>query len=516
MLALLLAALLVCASLPAAAESDADLSFDLASEESSEAPGVQAQIAGADAFAPADDADFAFFDDDAGAEDAADAAAGDDFFAQDEAEAADGAAQDETAADADANDADAEATDAGAEAAAEDETAGTGIFSDVTAPTYPAEITITAVGDCTLGGAHRNKTDKKFSQAVKKKGYDYFFSNWRSIFEKDDLTIVNLEGPLTTSKDRRKGQYYAFKGSPDYVQILSGSSVEIANVANNHAMDYGAKGLKQTQEVLEQAGIGVSGFDYAYSTTVKGVRVTSLGFTKWDHTASDVKKAVTLARRDCDILIVSIHWGWEKKFKPDKQQRKMGYAAIDAGADLVIGTHTHVYGALEKYKGKYIVYSLGNFCFGGNPFGKDKRCLVFQQTLRYSPTEGVSDAGINIIPAYYSSSAKKNDYQPKPMGGKAGAKLLKAVAKISRGMSAADTLWMPDNYLVWSGIMTQEQLDAANAAVTGALTPTDRAAADALFQEDEAETQVELGSPDLDDAGGFGFEEPAQNENTVG
>ena len=471
-LALLLAALMLCAGMPGWAESDADFSFDLSGGDA----GVQAQVSsGVDAnpFAPAEDADAA--EEDAAEEDAEAALA---FPDQD-------AGEPEAEAEAEAEDG-ADAFTATADLQ-QDEAAGTGIFADVTAPTYPAEITITAVGDCTLGGASRNKTDRKFEAMVKKKGYDYFFKNVREIFEKDDLTIVNLEGPLTTSNDRKKKQYYAFKGDPKNVQILSGSSVEIANVANNHSMDYGKKGYQQTQKVLQDAGIGVSGNALVYSTTIKGVRVTSLGFTKWDHSVADIRKAVENARRDCDLLIVSIHWGKEKKFRPDSQQKDMGRAAIAAGADLVIGTHTHVYGALEKYNGKYIVYSLGNFCFGGNPYGRDKRCLIFQQTFSYSPTTGVADAGINIIPATYSSSAKKNDYQPAIMDKKAGQKLLKAVAKISKGVNKANTLWMPDNYLVWSGIMTQEQLDAANAQVRGE-APAPAAEPAATQEVTEAET----------------------------
>ena len=96
------------------------------------------------------------------------------------------------------------------------------------------------------------------------------------VFESDDLTIVNLEGPLTTSRDRREGRKFNFRGSPEYVNILSGSSVEIANLANNHAYDYGESGFQETAEVLENAGICASGFTRAGFLDVKGVRVASV------------------------------------------------------------------------------------------------------------------------------------------------------------------------------------------------------------------------------------------------
>ena len=370
----------------------------------------------------------------------------------------------------------------------------------------PVEITITAAGDTTLGGCTRNRTNVKFANVAKKKGASWFLGGVKKIFRNDDLTILNLEGPLTTAKQKRKGQYYFFKGSPAYVKILTAGSVEICNVANNHALDYGAAGLKQTASVLKKAGIGVSGYDVRYTTTVKGVKVCSLGFTKWDHTAADIRKAVKAARKKCDLLIVSVHWGWEKAVKPDAQQKAMGHAAVDAGADLVIGTHSHVYGGIEKYRGKYIIYSLGNFCFGGNPNPTDKRCLIFQQTFHFDPASGISDAGINIIPAKVSSSKKTNDYRPTLMGRAEGVKLLKAVAKVSKGISPKNTLWTKSNYLVWSGIVSQKKLNALNARVkrsrakaTKKKTKKKSAVSAAAMFADETDASLAEDLTDLDD-----------------
>ena len=138
------------------------------------------------------------------------------------------------------------------------------------------------------------------------------FANMRSLFEADDLTIVNLEGPLTTvEKPKKHG--YVFKADPACVQILTGSGVELCNLANNHSMDFGAAGLKQTAEVLSGNGIGYCGFTEAWSAEMKGVKVTALGFTKWDHTVEQVTQAVSTARQDCDLLIVNMHWGWERQ-----------------------------------------------------------------------------------------------------------------------------------------------------------------------------------------------------------
>jgi len=322
-------------------------------------------------------------------------------------------------------------------------------------------LTITAVGDCTFCGEEGSKSNKRFLEAVQQSGYDHFFANVRELFQSDDLTIVNLEGPLTTAEKPKK-HGYVFKADPACVQILTGSSVELCNLANNHSMDYGAAGLKQTAEVLTANGIGYCGFTEAWSAELKGVKVTALGFTKWDHTVEQVTEAVAQAREGCDLLIVNLHWGWERQHQQCHEQVEMGHAAVDAGADLVIGTHPHVYQGIEKYRGRYIVYSLGNFCFAGNANPDDKRCLIFQQTFSFNPGMGIAqanilDAGINVIPASISSVAEKNDFVPTVLPAEAGAALLKAVAECSTHFTLNDTVWMKGNYLEENGLVESGQ-----------------------------------------------------------
>ena len=111
-------------------------------------------------------------------------------------------------------------------------------------------IKITAAGDCTLGGDVPSGRDENFASYFDKYGADYFFANVRGVFEDDDFTIVNLEGPLSTSTDKRRGRQFNFRGRPEYVQILTGSSVEACNLANNHALDYGQQGLSDTAALL--------------------------------------------------------------------------------------------------------------------------------------------------------------------------------------------------------------------------------------------------------------------------
>ena len=317
------------------------------------------------------------------------------------------------------------------------------------------KLVISAAGDCTLGGDVRTGGLKRFDKVVQKKGYGYFLSKVKSVFARDDLTIVNLEGPLTSSKKIRVRKMYTFRGRPSYAKILKAGSVEICNIANNHALDFDERGLKDTVKALNKVGIGSSGFGKVYTRTVKGVKVCSMGFTKWQYSARDIYKAVKAQRKKCDLLIVSIHWGEEGKYKTSKEQRKMGMAAIEAGADLVLGHHPHVFGGIEKYKGKYIVYSLSNFCFGGNRNPADKRTFIFQQTFSIKGGK-VKDAGINILPCAVTLSRKGNDFRPAPLPKQRAKLLIKNIARYSK-LKWSKVKWMSGAAPVKLGLVKKKK-----------------------------------------------------------
>ena len=150
-----------------------------------------------------------------------------------------------------------------------------------------------------------------------------------------------------------------------------------------------------------------------------------------------------------------MHWGEELRARPTDTQVRYGRALIDAGADLVLGSHPRVVGGLEQYKGKYIVYSLGNFCFGGNRNPSDKNCLIFQQMFEIASDGTVSDGGISLIPARVSSSDDTNDFQPYILTGEQGVRLLGGVIGVSE-LEPSQVVWMPDGYEVEQGLVTLE------------------------------------------------------------
>ena len=162
-------------------------------------------------------------------------------------------------------------------------------------------ITITAAGDCTLGGSVHQDTYMNFKKYVQNYGYDYFFSNVRNYFESDDLTVLNLEGPITDVGKARHGSY-VFKGDPDYVNIMTGSSVELCNVANNHSQDFGTEGLERTAELLEQAGIGWCGYSKVFRTTIKGVSISAIGYLLWETDLNRILDTIAAERPSSPVV----------------------------------------------------------------------------------------------------------------------------------------------------------------------------------------------------------------------
>lgn len=294
----------------------------------------------------------------------------------------------------------------------------------------PTSVRVTLVGDCTLG------TDENFDYSTSVNAYfenygaDYFLQNVRSIFEQDDLTIVNFEGTLTTSEERCEN-LYAFKGDPSFVSILSGSSVEAATIANNHSHDYGEQGFEDTKNNLTNAGITPFGYDTTAVVDANGVKVGLVGiYELYDHLEREqqLKDNIAKVKQDgAQLIIVVFHWGNEKETSPDSNEITLGHMAIDEGAHLVVGHHPHVIQPVEKYKGRYIAYSLANFCFGGNSYPSDMDTYIFQQTFTVTGDEVAQDDNINIIPCRVSSEYDYNNYQPTPAEGEEAQRILERV-----------------------------------------------------------------------------------------
>ena len=323
-------------------------------------------------------------------------------------------------------------------------------------PNRVEDITISAVGDMTLGFDLKFPTAGRFDQVLnaQEDKFNYNLKNVRQIFEEDDVTIANLETTLTTSSTKNPSKNFTFKGDPDYARILSQNSIEVATLANNHMHDYGVKGFEDTVKNLEKEGVIPVGTDLGYSDSYeyggelkydyseviesKGVRIGVLAYKGWDMEEVFLQKLesdIDEMRKKADIVTVSYHWGNEGTHEVNDMQKKLGRHTVDCGADMIIGHHPHVLQGIEKYKGKYIVYSLGNFVFGGNRNPSDKETMIYQNTFKVNLTKKrIEDITENIIPARISSVNNLNDYQPIILKGKEKENLMKKIEGYSNSL----------------------------------------------------------------------------------
>lgn len=203
-----------------------------------------------------------------------------------------------------------------------------------------------------------------------------------------DITMINLEFPFSTRGVQMENKQYTFKADPSRGPILKEMGVDIVSLANNHTLDFGTEALLDTITTLRENNILSVGAGEDFETakkpsviTIKGRSIAILGasrvipvtdwnatkyspgvFTTYDPTL--LIEEIKLAKQSNDLVIVYVHWGIEKEEYPEEYQRTMAKQYIDAGADLVLGSHPHVLQGIEFYNGKPIVYSLGNFVFG--------------------------------------------------------------------------------------------------------------------------------------------------------
>lgn len=306
----------------------------------------------------------------------------------------------------------------------------------------PVTLTVSVVGDCTLGTDENFDYDTSLNAYFESYGKEYFFQNVKSIFEADDLTIANNEGTFTESYDR-EDKTFAFKAPASFAGIYSCSSVEAVNTANNHSHDYGEQSFQDTMDALDAEGIVHFGYDETAVMDVKGVKVGLIGIYELnDHLERKQQLEDNINKvkdEGAELVIVIFHWGNEKETVPDSNQTTLGRLAIDLGADLVCGHHPHVLQGVEEYKGKNIVYSLGNFCFGGNSSPSDMDTMIFQQTFTIT-NDGVQDDNVtNIIPCSISSASDYNNYQPTPAEGDEKTRIMEKIQERSSWIDTENT-----------------------------------------------------------------------------
>uniref|UniRef100_UPI00046F2B38 CapA family protein n=1 Tax=Paenibacillus forsythiae TaxID=365616 RepID=UPI00046F2B38 len=290
----------------------------------------------------------------------------------------------------------------------------------------------------------------KVGELLKKKGYDYPYARLGGMFLQDDLSVINLETPVT-ERGTEANKTFVFKSPPEALNALKAAGVDAVSLANNHTLDMGEQGLRDTLDNLVARGIPFvgAGLDSseAYSAqyfTRKGITIALLGFTRvmpeagWAagegkpgvasaYDSGPALKAIAEARKKADIVAVVVHWGQERRNEPNAVQQSLGRSFIDAGADLVIGGHPHVLQGLEPYKGKWIAYSTGNFIFTRSSTKTTWETAVFQAECNVK-----GQCSMSLTPF----DAKLG--QPVPMSAEGGQKLLERVESLSSGKVEID------------------------------------------------------------------------------
>ena len=296
-------------------------------------------------------------------------------------------------------------------------------------PVYQADgsvlITITAVGDVTIGRNVQHSGTSIFEKELAKQDNDinFIFRNVKDIFEDDDLTIANFEGVLANEysiPSKKRENSYLFLAPTSYVEALTNNGVEAVTMENNHVGDFGDDGIASTIKTMEEAGIVWSNKENMGVYEVQGLRIAMLAYQTLNQPISseelkhvvdaDVKKA----KETCDLVIVSFHWGNELDYAPRDNQIMLGRSAIDSGADLVLGHHSHRINPIEEYNGKYIVYSLANCSFAGNNKPSDMFTFIFQTRFKIKDGEIINNS-FRIIPCRISSRKDYNDFAITPL-----------------------------------------------------------------------------------------------------
>ncbi len=299
-------------------------------------------------------------------------------------------------------------------------------------------ITVSAAGDVSMGNYVGQDYSWSFRQMYETtEDPSYFFENVYDIFSQDDMTIVNLEGVLTFSEELNPGRTFNIKGDPEYADILTYGSVEAVGMANNHRLDFGENGTKDTLAALQPTGIV-----YAYDQNVgiyetKGIRIgfVSVNEIAWGQGVEKLMKdgIAKLQEKEADLILACCHWGIEGDYYPTEFQQQFGRECIDWGADLVIGHHPHVLQGVEEYQGKYIIYSLANFCFGANRNPSDKDTMIAQQTFTFLDGQKQEETEFHIIPCSISSDSSRNDYRPTPAEGDEVKRIIGRINEYSEG-----------------------------------------------------------------------------------
>lgn len=300
----------------------------------------------------------------------------------------------------------------------------------------PEEVTLVFAGDIYLSSYVQNNYN---SNGI----YGIVSELLLTEMQQADIAMGNQEFPFSVGGTKAPDKQFNFRVDPMYTKILAEMGIDVVGLANNHALDYGTEALNDTFTALETAGIAYVGagadLTRAMQPCIIQAGQRSFGFLAASRVIPEVGwnvenqqpgmlctydstllcQAIQEAKKQCDFLTVYVHWGIEKSNTPEEYQKQLAYKYIDAGADLVIGSHPHVLQGIEYYNGKPIVYSLGNYIFNQE---------IISTVLLKVRVSLQNEAILKIIPAYAS------DAKTQWMDSETEAELYQQIEEISFGV----------------------------------------------------------------------------------
>jgi len=312
-------------------------------------------------------------------------------------------------------------------------------------PSGPATITIAAVGDIHF--------DRRVKQLIAARGGAEPLEEVAAQLAAADITVGNLESPLSTRGTKNEAKDYTFRGDPRGAEGLALAGFDFLALGNNHVLDYGPDALADTIDLLDEKGIGHSGAGMdktqAWTPAVRDIDGTTVAFLSFSHilppgfvagssraglaqgrnNMDAVEDAIRQADAEYDYVLVSFHWGVENEDDANGDQVKDAHRAIDAGADMVLSHHPHVIQAVEYYRGKLIAYSLGDFVFD-HYSRKTGEAFVLEAELG---PNGV--ANVTATPVYLDENGK-----PEYVTGAEARTILERLKTISAKRKTAVTL----------------------------------------------------------------------------
>lgn len=293
---------------------------------------------------------------------------------------------------------------------------GEKVVDTIDESTKPFDIDLSIVGDCMLATYKGQYYDGSFSWYAANKEPSYFLEKVQDIFSKDDFTLANLENVLTDNKlsevKKDHNPAYWFKAPTKNINILTAGSIEAVSLANNHFGDYGTQGRKDTMTAVESANIPYGTNDKTFYLEKNGFKIAVICNGLWSEWQADsIITRIKEASKVSDYQIVFYHGGKEGTHSPEDWKIRASRKLVDAGADLVIGNHPHVLQPMETYNGVNIVYSLGNFCYGGSK-SPENRTVIYKHKITVDPTTNKVTAQSHEIVPCYVYTGKTNNWQP--------------------------------------------------------------------------------------------------------